>query len=1042
MPLAPTIPNPRTVLGAGNYFTPLATIRWQPFHNVIMQKTYITLSFFLFLSFLLPAQTLRVTGRVTEASTGETLIGVTVREKGGANGTATGADGAYVLQVANGEAVLVFSYTGYATQEVALNGRATLDVSLGEDLQALEQVVVVGYGTQQKSDLTGSVGTVKSKDIERIASPSVEQALQGKIAGVFVTPASGEPGAGAVVRIRGTGTLNNANPLYVIDGMIAYDAAFVNPQDVASIEVLKDASAAAIYGARGSNGVILITTKSGSKRKDASIAFNSYYGTQQVTRQLSLMNAAEFAQAYNELTNTAFFPDPAALGEGTNWQDEIFRNAPIANVQLGASGGADRYSYNISANYFKQSGVLLYSEFERVTARFNSENKLKPWLTVGNNLAFSNSKKQLPPTGAIGSAYRVSPVLSPRDSAGNFTDPTSPYGLAIANPVADLEYKSNSHEKANRFFGTVYGDVTLLKGLTFRSNFGFDLNNTQYNNYTPVFRVSNSQLNADDRLNVGMGRDRRWIWEQTLSYNRQWGNHRVNAVAGYTAEERRLEFVNASRTDFPGSAEALLYLISADRDPNQMASGGTIEEALVSQLFRANYVFLDRYMLTMTGRIDQSSRFRADTRTGTFPSFSVGWNAGQERFVERLGLFDRLKARFSWGVLGNQNSIRDEYYPSLGTIRPGLFAVFGPNETLNPGATLTEYKNPDLRWESSTQVDAGLEFGLFQGRLSGELDWYRRRTYDIIAAIPIPDYVGSDQNPVVNTAEVENVGWDILLQWRQSGPLSWNISANLSPVKNEVLRLNDQKAEIFAGGLQGESATRTVPGLPIGAFYGYKTAGIFQTQADLTQYPRFGNEQVGDLRFADIDGFDAAGKRTGLPDGKLDAADRTYLGSPIPTLTFGLSAGLEWKGFDLAADLLGVRGNKIMNAKRTFRFSVYNWEKSAFDGRWTPDNSNATQPRITNGGSNYRVSDYFVEDGDYIRLRSVTLGYSFPQQWLRRAKIGKLRLYVSGLNVWTKQKYSGYSPEFANGSNPFEVGFDNIGYPVAKSWQGGVELNF
>lgn len=984
----------------------------------------------------------KITGQVTDALDGSGLIGVTVKEKGGSVGANTDVDGNFTISVAKADATLVFTYTGYTTKEEALQGRTDVRIVMGEDVQVLEQVVVVGYGVQKKSDLTGAIGTVKSKDIERIATASVEQALQGKIAGVYVSPSSGEPGAGAIIRIRGTGTLNNANPLYVIDGMIAYDANFVNPQDVASVEVLKDASAAAIYGARGSNGVIIITTKNGKQRKNAQINLSSYYGVQSVTRQLDMMNAAEFAQVYNEFTNTQYFPDPAALGEGTNWQNEIFRDAPMSNFQLSANGGSDRFSYNASVNYFKQSGILKNSEFERVTARLNTENKLNSWFTIGNNLAFSNSKKQIAPGGAIGSAYRVSPTLTPTDSLGNFTDPTSPFGLAIANPVADLYYKSNNHETANRFFGTVYGDIKFLKYLTFRSNFGFDLNNGAFRNYTPEFRVSNSQLNIDDRLSAGYNQDRRWIWEQTLTFNKEWENQSLNLLAGYTAEDRKFEYLNGTRSNFPGSADDLLYLVSSNIDPEQLASGGTVEEALVSQLFRVNYTLFNRYLLTASTRIDQSSRFNENNRRGVFPSFSLGWNAGQENFIANLGVFDRLKMRLSYGLLGNQNSIKDVYYPSLGTVKSGLYAIFGPTEALNTGATLTEYSNPDLRWETAKQTDIGVEFGFFQNRLSGEVDWYKRKTIDIIAAIPIPDYVGSDRNPLVNTASVLNQGWDITLNWRQAGAFTWNIGGNISPVKNEILKLNEQKSEILAGGINGESATRSAPGLPIGSFYGYQVAGLFQTAEDLANYPRFGNEGLGDLRFADINGRDANGNLTGQPDGKLSADDRTNLGSPIPTLTYGLNVGAEWMGFDFAADILGVSGNKVMNAKQTSRFAVYNWEKSFFDGRWTPENPTATKPRVVNGGSNYRMSDYFIEDGSFLRLRSVILGYTLPQKWTQRAKINKFRVYVSGLNLHTWQKYSGYSPEFSNRDNPFEVGFDYLGYPVTRSWQGGFEVTF
>jgi len=993
-----------------------------------LNKLWLILPVFLAV-FSLNAQ-VRISGRVTDQVDGSGLIGATVKEKGTTNGAATDLDGNFVLTVAGPEAVLVFTYTGYVGKEITVGNRATVDVALGEDLTVLEETVVVGYGTQKKSDLTGSIGSLKTQEIEKIPTASIEQALQGKIAGVYVTPTSGEPGAGATIRIRGTGTLNNANPLYVIDGMIAYDASFINPQDVQSVEVLKDASAAAIYGSRGSNGVILITTKNGKKRENAVISLSTYYGTQDVTKQIDLMNAAEFGQAYNELVNQQYYPDPAALGEGTNWQDEIFRAAPIGNLQLSANGGSEKFSYNMSVNYFNQSGVLKNSEFERVTARFNNEFKINKWFTLGNNLAFSNTKKDIAPGVAIVGAYRIPPVFAPKDSAGNYTDPTSPFGLAIANPAADLFYRSNNRETANRFFGSVYGDIKFLKYLTFRSNFGFDLNNTQYKNYTPVFQVSPSQLNVDDRLSTGFGREQRWIWEQTLTFEKEWAKHRVNVLVGYMAEEWQFESIGANRTNFPGAGENLLYLVSQDADPTQAGFGASNQEAIVSKLFRANYVLLDRYLLTASMRMDESSRFASNNRQGVFPSFSVGWNAAQERFVENLGVFDRLKLRMSYGILGNQNSIRGRYYPSLGVIRSGLYAIFGPNETLNDGATLVDYSNPDLKWETAAQTDIGLEFGVLNGRLTGEIDWYNRLTYDIIAAVPIPDYVGSGADPLVNTAEVRNRGWDITLNWRQAGRFSWNVGALFSPVQNEIIKLNDLRAEIFSAFQQGEPATRSVEGFPIGSFYGYQVAGVFQNAEEVATLPRLGNEGIGDLRYADLNG-----------DGVVNGADRTNLGSPIPTLTYGFSAGCNFAGFDFAADIFGVSGNKVYNAKKAFRFSVYNWEKSYVD-RWTPANPSNETPRITNGGHNYRVSDFFLEDGSFLRLRSVVLGYTLPQRWMQRAKINKLRFYVSGFNLWTNQQYSGYSPEFSNADNPFEVGLDNIGYPVTKSYQAGLEVTF
>ena len=978
---------------------------------------------------LLAAQT-TVSGRITDQADGGSLPGVTVRIKNGTGGAVADFDGNYQIQVPSSDAVLQFSYTGYATKEIAVGDQTTLNVALSLDAAVLDQVVVVGYGTQQKSDLTGSVGSVKAKDIERIAVPSIDQALQGKIAGVYVTPISGEPGRAAVVRIRGTGTLNNSNPIYVVDGMITYDASFVNPLDVASIEVLKDASACAIYGARGSNGVIIITTKNGKKREKPVVSFSAYTGTQEITRQLDMMNASEFAETYNILTNSNYFPNPAALGEGTNWQDEIFRKAPFGNVQLAVNGGSEKYSYNISGNVFDQSGVLLNSEFRRATVRFNNEFQVSKWLTLGNNLAFSSSKTQNAAGGAVGSAYRVSPTIPVRDSTGDFADPTSPFGLAVGNPAAELEYGKHNFNRINRFFGTVYGDVRFLKYFKFRSNFGFDLRNGRARSFLPKYEVSNSQVNRDDRLAVEFNEGRDWIWEQTLTFDREFGGqHRLNVLAGFTAEERGYEFLTGRRSNFVVTSDPLLYLDQGDKT-TQFNSGGASVDALNSYLFRTNYSFMGRYLFTFSMRHDASSRFLSANRAGLFPSFSVGWNAGQESFIEDLGVFERLKLRASYGNLGNQNSVPTQRNPVYTILSVQSYAVFGPEEKLQQGVTFTTLGNADLKWETARQTDFGLEFGLLGGRLTGEVDWFRRLTDNIISSVPIPDYVGSPADPIVNTASVKNTGWDITLNYRQAGKFSWNVGAIFSPVQNEVTKINDQKSEILAAFYQGEAATRTAVGLPIGAFYGYQVEGIFQTAEEAQNAPRIGNETAGDLRFKDLDG-----------NGIIDSDDKTYLGSPIPKLTYGFTAGFDFAGFDFAADVFGVSGNKVFNTKQTFRFSVYNWEKKFYDG-WTEANPSTTTPRITNGGHNYRISDFFLEDGSFLRLRNVTLGYSLPQNALRRLHLTKFRVFVSGQNLWTRQQYSGYSPEFADPDSPFTVGFDNSPYPIAKSVQGGVEVSF
>lgn len=971
-------------------------------------KQHVTLLIFLCLATMAAAQ-VRITGHVIDPVDGSGLIGATVKEKGVVNGTITDVDGNFTFTVVDLNATLVIEYTGYTALEVPLAGRSQVEISLKQDDGLLNEVVVVGYGTQRKSDLTGAVGTVKAKDIERIPTASVEQALQGKIAGVYVSPSSGAPGAGATIRIRGTGTLNNAGPLYVVDGMLLEDASFVNPQDVASIEVLKDASATAIYGNRGANGVIIITTKRGVIDRKAVFSLSSYYGNQQIAKKLSMANASQFAEMYNELQgNTNTFPDPSRLGAGTDWQDVIYRDAPIANVQLSANGAWKKLTYNLSGNYFNQKGILEETGFERYTGRFNGEYPILKSLKIGTNLAYFAGNSKDVGGNIIGGAYRIPPVYAPRDSTGDFTDPTF-FGQSIGNPAADLFYKKDQHTKIDRLVGTVYANWTFWKDFSFRTSYGFDNRNDHFRSYEPVFMVSSSQLNNLERTTLDTTWRRTWLWENTLNYNHTFGALRVNALVGQTAQESTYKKRNT---------------VNEILQPN----GETRSEwAMTSYLGRINATLLDRFLVTGSIRADGSSRFSKNNRWGYFPSAAVGWNIAQEPFLRGQKVFDRIKLRASWGITGND---KIQTYPSLGVITDELYSAFG--DTVQQGATLVNYANANVRWETTRQTDVGLEIAVLNGRLSFEADWYKRYTFDILGDLPIPDYVGSGSNPFVNAAAVQNKGWDFTLLWRETrGKVTYNINVIASPVDNEVTKLNEGKSEIFDGRTaQGDFATRTVVGGPIGAFYGYQVAGIFQNAEELATLPKFGTEKPGDFRFADLNG-----------DGKLDASDRTYLGSPIPTLTYGFSAGLEVYGFDVAADFFGVKGNRVVNAKAVARFDTPNWESLWYDNHWTGEGTSNTVPRITNGGHNYRMSDFLVEDGSFFRLRSIVLGYSLPKRWLSYVAMTRARFYVSGTNLWTKQAYSGFTPEFPNG-RVFEAGVDYLNYPMAKTMLFGLDVTF
>ena len=987
---------------------------------------YTRILLFLLFATGLQAQT-TVTGLVTDGRDGEPLIGVTIVVSGTTTGAATDLDGRYAIRAAESD-TLVFSYTGYAPHYELVGNRREIDVALSEDAELLSEIVVTGYGTQRKSDLTGAVSSVKAEEIQRIPTASVAQALQGKVAGVQITPGSGEPGAGAVIRIRGVGTLGNASPLFVVDGMLLDDINFLNPNDVASVEVLKDASATAIYGSRGANGVIIITTRSG-QGGDAKFEVNSYFGTQQVVRQIDLVNADQFATLANEVAQNEGtglpFPDTTQIfGEGTNWQDQIFRQAPIQSHQLAVRGGTDRSTYYISGNYFAQDGIVVGSGFKRFDLRINNTYQLNDRVNVGHNIGIIRRELDIA-AGVIASAYRADPTVPVFDSLGNFGNTS--VRASVANPAAQIAFNNNSGF-GNRLVGNAFAEVEIMKGLKIKSNVGLDLESNQNKSFTPEFFVSSIQFNDENRLFLAMNRQSSWLWENTLSYDRSWAKHRLNLLGGITAQEFSFEEFGGSRVGLPGESEELFFL-SAGEIEGQTNFNSGFESSILSYLFRANYVYDDRFLFTASMRADGSSKFGENNRFGYFPSVAAGWNLSNEAFLENITSLSRLKIRASWGQIGNE---KIGAYAGRAVVTSNLNAVFGTVPALDFGASIITLANPDIRWEETTQLDIGIEFGLFENRLTAELDYYNRLTDGILVAVPIPEYVGSANFPIVNAAEVRNSGFDLTLDWRdRAGKFGYHFGLVASTVNNEVEALGQGNEEIFGGdlGVGGKLGTRTVVGLPIGAFYGYQTDGVFQNAEEIAAGPTSGGEQPGDLRFVDTN-----------RDGVITADDRTYLGSPIPDLVYGFTFGFDVSGFDLAVDFNGVSGNKIINAKRIARFGTYNFETSFLD-RWTGEGSSNAEPRVTNGGLNYNVSDRFLEDGSFLRLRNIQVGYTVPTSLSERVRLDKVRIYVTGTNLLTWTDYSGYTPEITSGS-VISVGIDTGVYPIAQSIVFGVQVGF
>ncbi len=995
------------------------------------KQTWVRKYAFLFLGifsvFSAWAQT-QVSGTVVNEE-GDPLIGVSIFAKNSQVGVGSGLDGEFSLSITVPEDSIVFFYIGYSRTArfvSAANGPVNLEVQMEPQDLSTDEVVVIGYGVQKKSDLTGSISRVDGEDVQRIPTSSVTQSLQGRVAGVQITPTSGEPGAAAIVRIRGVGTLNDASPLFVVDGMLTDDISYLNPNDVESVEVLKDASATAIYGSRGANGVIIVTTKKGEVGP-TQFSIDAYYGVQEVTQQIDLTNAQEYAILSNELAENdgrpPVFDDPRSFGEGTNWQDEIFRQAVIQNYTISARGGTDKMRFNISADFFSQEGIVQGSRFDRATLRINNEYGLTSNVKVGHNLAFIFEDRERA-ANVIGNAYRADPTVPVQDSLGNFGNTS--IRASTANPTAQIAFNNNGGQNV-RAVGNVYLDINFLEDFTFRSNFGIDGGAFQNKNFVPVFFVSSIQQNDTNVISVNGGYSGSLLWENTLSYNKQWGKHSINALGGITAQSFRSENLGGSRRNV-AEEDPNFFFLSSGQINGQTNFNSAFEWSMLSYLARVNYSYDSRYLFTASFRTDGSSRFGVNNRYGYFPSFAAGWNLHEESFFQ-VPAISRLKLRASWGQIGND---KIGAYAGIPQVDRGLGAVFGPGETLNIGASVINLANPDIRWEETTQADVGVELGAFNDKLLIEVDYYRRVTDDILVDVPIPDYVGSRNNPVINAASVLNRGWDFNLTWRQQvGDFSYSIGGVASTVYNEVLALGDGKEEILGGGLGvgGKLGTRTVVGQPIGAFYGYQVAGVFQNEEEINTLPSVGVEEPGDLRFVDVN-----------EDGEITPDDRTFLGTPIPNFIYGFNASLAYKGFELVAEFNGQRGNSIINAKRMARFGTPNFETIFLD-RWNGEGTSSTEPRVTNGGHNYEVSERFLQDGSFTRLRNLQISYTLPDRVSRSLRFSNIRFYLGGTNLITWTNYTGYTPEISSGS-VISVGIDQGQYPIARVYTAGIRANF
>jgi TonB-linked SusC/RagA family outer membrane protein len=983
-----------------------------------------------------------VRGTVVDAQTGETLPGVNIRVKDSqTRGTVTDLEGNFRFRLEPDELILVFSFIGYATQQIIVEGRDELFVELQQDIGELDALVVIGYGAVRKRDVTGAVSRIQAEQIGKITSLNAEQSLQGRVSGVHVTTTSGAPGARAAVRIRGVGTFNNSSPIYVVDGVILDDISFLNPADIQSMEILKDASATAIYGSRGANGVILVQTKTGAGLEDgALISLSVESGFQQLERKIDLLDGRQFAIISNEIRPGSFNNVDAV--PNTDWQDLVFNVASIQNHQISISGASDRTDYYVSLGYFQQNGIIDKSSFERLSLKINNNYRFNTQFKLGNNITISPFKQRVAPDVTF-SAYRAQPLQEPFNEDGSFGAVPN-----VGNPLADLE-NSNNFNSGVRIVGNIFGELILADNFLLRSSFGTDASINRTNNFTPAFTVFNPDGSASQQNNEfsdlfkGEGINYNMLWENTVNYIKDFDRHQVNVVTGVTLQQVRSEILQLSGQnlirdgadfrfiqpsniiDEANNINTLSSIVNGV-DPNQFYN-------MFSYLGRAVYSYDDKYTATLTLRRDGSSKFSEGNRWSTFPSVGVAWNIDQESFMQSVTLFDNLKLRGSWGKVGNE---KISFLDRFSRVNANLLAVFGnPDATFN-AASFGKSGNPDLIWETTTQTDIGIEFGMFNRRLTIEFDYYNRVTDDILVELSTPGHLGNGQGQRVrfNAASILNQGVEFTLNWNDfAGDLIYGITLLGNTIKNEVQSIGGLSGvdSILIGGFlpNGQSVTRSVVGRPVGSFYGFITDGVFQNQSELDNHPSMPLAGVGDLRFKDTNG-----------DGQINGDDRDFLGSPIPKFVFGLNVDLNYKNWDLSMGLQGQYGNKIFNGKNVVRPDPFNFEQHVFN-RFTGEGTSNSEPRPSFGGVNFLPSDRFIEDGSYIRLRSLNIGYSLPAGLADRLRMTRMRVYAKATNLFTLTGFSGFTPEIGSG-DVLSNGIDTGIFPIPRVIAFGFNTTF
>lgn len=1022
------------------------------------------------------AQTAVVKGSVSDAD--GPLMGATVKVKGTSNATITDLDGKYTISVSPGQTLEV-SYIGYVSKDVKVGDKTTIDIIMEADGRLLSDVVVVGYGQMKRSDLTGSVVSVDDKAIKQSVPTSIDQVLQGRAAGVQIQANSGTPGGNSSIRIRGTNSINlTSQPIFVIDGVVIETStsddssnplAAINPNDIVSMDILKDASATAIYGSRASNGVIMVTTRRGQKG-DAMVTYDGYVGWQNMPKHLDVLNLQEYAQHYNAIADaqiknpSANFVRPDLLSEGTDWQDELFRNAFTTSHNVGISGGKEGISYAFSGGYLDQEGIALGSSFNRLTLRSNIDAQLKSWLKGGISFSMTSSKQKLgTDNNLIMNALRSQPSTAVYNADGGFDGPDDVW--MPENPVAIALLRDNYNKKENFRLNT-YLEATIIKGLTFKTEISADYNNQRYYYYEPDYQLG---IKTND-IRTGKWtktNSKYWSWRNILTYDTAIAEkHNINFMLGQEMSHSHWETQASTATG---------YLSNSATDPSagdvtqSTGTGSQVNSSIFSYFGRLFYNFDDRYLLTATLRRDGSSKFAEDNRWGWFPSAALAWKVSNENFLKDNKVLNNLKLRLGWGATGNQNVENWAYMALLASkTTPWGTGVLNGNNA-----------NPNLKWETTYSTNVGLDFAFFNNRIEFIVDWYYKKTKDLLLQMPLPGFLGSTgqgaaTNPWANVGSIRNTGVEFTLNTVNidKGDFLWRSNVVFSLNRNKVTALDTENSELYYNlsiGSDNTNVTKTVVGKPIGQFWGYKVVGMFNKPEDFYYKDAQGNVKqvalpegetigkneawLGDFIFADING-----------DGVITNDDQTFIGNPEPKFTWGFGNTFSYKGFDLTVFFTGSYGNDVINYNRRWTEitgSTSNLSKDVLgyarvemiDPNGPDDfrnyhvvNAGTTMPRLYTDSYknlNNRMSDNYVEDGSYIRLQNVSLAYTFPKRWTKKIHLENLKIYCNIQNLFTWSEYKGYDPEVGSlYGNTLLNGVDYGRYPTPRIYTVGLNVAF